>query len=155
MFFAPILIRFLPYIIAATVILGGYAYIQYQDVKLEVARSNILRLEDITKSQDVALKQKDADIERIRALSVEISKKWSVANQETINLKKKLTETKIGESRDLGKLISKDPKIMEDRINRGTRFALRCNEILSGSPILEMDKDNNICPSLIIKRANK
>jgi len=155
MIFAPILIRFLPYIIAATVILGGYAYIQYQNAQLEVARSNIVKLEDITKSQDIALKQKDADIERIRALSVEISKKWSVANQETVNLKKKLTETKLGAPRDLRKLLSTDTNIMEDRINRGTRFALRCNEILSGSPVLETDKDNNICPSLIIKGAKK
>jgi len=155
MIFGPILLRFLPYVLTAIVFFGGYAYIKYQDAKLEVARANVTRLEDIAKAQDLTIKQINADIERMRALNLEISKKWAVANQETTNLKKKLTETKTGESRNLGNLISKDPKIMEDKINRGTRFALRCNEISSGAPVLETDKDNNICPSIIMKGLKK
>ena len=45
-----------------------------------------------------------------------------------------------------------DPKITEAKINQGTIYALRCNEIVTGASLKPEDDTNNVCPDLIKSR---
>ena len=46
-------------------------------------------------------------------------------------------------------MANKKPKEIEDRLNKGTKMALRCNEIATGSPLKPEDNNNTICPELV------
>jgi hypothetical protein len=47
------------------------------------------------------------------------------------------------------------PSIVEEKVNRGSKDALRCNELITGSPLTEDEAAgkvrNNICPTLLPK----
>jgi hypothetical protein len=52
-------------------------------------------------------------------------------------------------------MAAEKPSVVEDKINRGTKDALRCNELLTGSPLTQNEISgkvrNNICPDLLPK----
>ena len=151
-FFAGILGKIIPWAIIGVWVVGGWLLIQHKNTVIELEEEKNSHLIGIVDAKDIEIKQKDADNKHIRELNIEVSKKWSAAISERNTLAKKFTETAAGAPRDFTAIAASDPKKMEEKINRGTRFALRCNEIVTGSPVKETDKDNTICPEAIRKK---
>lgn len=144
--------KFAPWVIIALLAVGGWFLLDYKNTKIELEQQKNAQLIGIVSAKELEIKKKNEDIELIRQLNVEVSKKWAVAVSEKTALQKKFTENSAGKPRDFTAISAADPKVMEDKINRGTRYALRCNEIVTGSPVKETDKDNNICPDLVRKK---
>lgn len=127
---------------------GGIMYVKLLRAELAAAEEAIVKLESVVDAQKLVMEKQAEDIEKIRKISQEMGERFAEANREKADLQKKFNE----QTKKLGSLALTQPKQVEDRINRGTKYALRCNEIVTGAPLEPDDEKNNICPDLIKSR---
>ena len=139
-------------IIAAVILVGvmvsGYFYIQSLRSDIAAALAASQRLEDNIKSKDAQIAKINDDINLILVQSQLLNRELVNAAASVSDLKKRFEEDKRGRQRDLNALAQKAPIAVERAINSGTREALRCNELLTGSPKIANEK-NSICPELV------
>lgn len=138
-----------------TVISSGYFFIQEQAAQIELAKEVQAKMESVIDKQNLAMDNMKADIERMGQVQKELSSSISAAEKDTKALAKKFTEDAEGRERNLAAMAAEKPSIVEEKINRGTKDALRCNELLTGAPLTADEKSgkvrNNICPDLLPK----
>jgi len=142
-------------VVIASVGSGGYFYVQSLRSQLQAAVEAQQKLEDAIAAKELVMKQMQEDFEKIRKINSDLTIKFSNAQRDVSDLEKKFSDAQ-GRQRDFSKAAMQNPKALQDRINRGTQFALRCNEISTGSPLKPEDDKNNICQELIkSKKAEK
>jgi hypothetical protein len=128
-----------------SVISGGYFYIQALQGKLEAAAEVQQRMEGVITQQKMVMEQTQRDLKRMGEINQEVAAKAQAAQNEVNNLSRKMSR--------LDALAKAPPSETEMRVNRGTRDALRCNEIVTGSPLTTDEISgkirNNICRDLI------
>lgn len=134
-----------------SVISGGYFYIEALQGKLEAAAEVQQRLEGVINQQKLVMERNAADLKKMQAINVEVAAQATKAQQEVSALNNKLS-SKLDEV-----VVAKAPPTQtEIKINRGTKDALRCNELVTGSPLttdeLSGKIKNNICPDLIASK---
>lgn len=134
--------------ILLSVVTSGYFYIGTLQAELETAAEARGKLEDAIKAKDLVMESQRKDLELQRQINTKISQDWNEAQKEKRDLEQKFKRVQ-----SLAEAAAKNPSVTEQKINRGTAYALRCNEIVTGSPIVESDKANNICPDLIKMKA--
>ena len=134
-----------------SIVSGGYFYIQALEGKLEAAAEVQQRMEGVIEQQKMVLEQNQKDIEKMQEINSNVAKVAEDAQVEANALRNKF-------SRFSG-LAKNNPGEAEMRINRGTKDALRCNEIVTGSRLtadeISGKIQNNICPELIKTKAPK
>lgn len=145
--------RYWSYLAVAVLLAGivGVGYFYYKDTQHTI---QILTQENANLKTEVQLqKQAIESLQNDIKLSAEVLKQtyseMDIARQEAALLAKKLQE------HDLGFLASQHPELVQSLINNGTAEALRCFEILSGSPLTAAEKAatkpsqiNEACPTL-------
>jgi hypothetical protein len=142
-------------VIIAAIGSGGYFYVQSLRHQLQISIETQQKLEDALQAKDMIISKMKEDIDNIRKINVEINSRFLSAQKDVSDLEKKFRDAQ-GRQRDLEKIAKEQPKVLQDRINRGTKFALRCNEIATGAPLKPEDDTNNICQELIkSKKENK
>jgi uncharacterized protein HemX len=142
-------------VVIASVGSGGYFYVQSLRHQLQAAVEAQQKLEDAIAAKELVMNKMKEDIENIRKINAELNTKFANAQRDVNDLEKKFRDSE-GRLRDFSKSAAQNPKALQDRINRGTKFALRCNEISSGAPLKPEDDANNICQELIkSKKAEK
>lgn len=139
--------------IVFAVLTGGYIYVQKLHSDLRAAAVENARLEDSIKAKDAAMEQLKQDLENMNKIRSDLDLKLRDAEKEVIELEKRFNESANGKDRDIGLIAKEKANAVELRINRGTRDALRCNEIVTGSPLTNDEKSgkirNSICPDLL------
>lgn len=138
----------LVFVVLAAVSSGGYFYVQSLRHQLQAAVEAQQKLEDVIKARDLVMKKQQEDLENIRKVNIELNNKFNNAQRDVSDLQKKFRESN-GRARNIGDMANKKPKEIEDRLNKGTKMALRCNEIATGSPLKPDDDKNTICPELV------
>lgn len=140
-----------------SVMSGGIIYVQMLRMDLQIARENQAKLEDVVASQKAVMEQTNRDIEKMREINSNLNVEMRSAQRDVSDLERKFREGPGGKPRDVGSMAMKDPQKLQDKINRGTHLALRCNEIATGSPLTEDERSgkerNSICPELIKQAA--
>ena len=126
-----------------------YFYVQSLRSELRAEAEGRTKLESVVDAQKQVMDRVTASIELMREVNARVALEIASVRADNRDLEKKFTETSAGKRRDLDTLASKKPKLIETRINNGTREALRCNEIATGSPVLPEDRANKICPGLV------
>lgn len=130
-----------------TVISSGYFYIQALQGKLEAAAEIQQRMEGVIEQQKVVLEKQQEDVRKMQQLNNEMAKKFSDTQQEVAQLNQKFA------NRDLAASSLKNPDETEMKVNRGTKDALRCNELITGAILTTDEKTgkirNGICNDLI------
>jgi hypothetical protein len=126
----------------------GYLYVQNLMYKLEISEQNQQKLQIAIEERDLIIEKMKIDFDKMRKINEELNDKFSIAEKDIINLQKRFNSSK-DKPRDFNKIAQKNAKELQERINIGTKFALRCNEISTGSPIRPEDDNNNICQELI------
>ncbi len=130
-----------------SVISGGYFYIQALQGKLEAAAEVQQRMEGVITQQKMVMEQQQADMKKMQAINAEVAKVAQQAQNDVNALNRKFQQ------RDLAMSAAKKPAEVEVRVNRGTRDALRCNELVTGAPLtpdeLSGKVRNNICQNVI------
>jgi uncharacterized protein (UPF0333 family) len=135
--------------ILISIVSGGYFYIQALEGKLEAAAEVQQRMEGVINQQKLVMERNADDLKKMRNLNIEVATQANRAQQELSALNSKLTK--------LDEVVVKAPPTQtEIKINRGTKDALRCNEIVTGSPLTTAEFSgkikNNICPELIASK---
>lgn len=138
-----------------TIISSGYFFIKEQAAQLELAKEVQAKMESVIEKQGLAMDNMKADMERMGQVQKELSGSISAAEKDNKALAKKFTEDAEGRERNLAAMAAEKPSVVEEKINRGTKDALRCNELLTGAPLTADEKSgkvrNNICPDLLPK----
>jgi uncharacterized protein YoxC len=128
-----------------SVVSGGYFYIQALQGKLEAAAEVQQRMESVIDQQKIVMEQTQRDLKLMNQINQDVAEKAQAAQNEVNNLSRKLSR--------LDGLSKAPPSETEMRVNRGTRDALRCNEIVTGSPLTSDELSgkikNNVCNDLI------
>jgi hypothetical protein len=136
-----------------SIISGGYFYIKSLQSELALAAEVQQKLEDNIKAKDAAMDQMKKDVENMNRIQGELSGKLKEAEATSSDLAKRFNVDKNGNERNIGRLAAEKPTEIEGKVNQGTKDALRCNEIITGSPLTDDEKSgkvkNNICPKLI------
>ena len=136
-----------------TVMTSGYFYIMALQGKLEAAAEIQQRMEGVITQQKIVLEKQQEDVRKMQELNTEMSTKFSQTQQEVSQLNQKFN------NRDLAGSSLKNPEEYEMKVNRGTKDAMRCNELVTGSPLTTEEKSgkvkNGICANLIKELSTK
>jgi len=136
-----------------SVISGGYFYIQSLRSDLKLAAEVRGKLEDSIKAKDAAMEQTRRDLENMNRIQSDLNGRLRAAENTSNELARRFNVDRNGNERNLGRIAGERPAVVEVRINRGTRDALRCNEIITGSPLTEDERNgkvrNSICQDLL------
>jgi hypothetical protein len=128
-----------------SVVSGGYFYIQALEGKLEAAAEVQQRMEGVITQQKMVMEQQQADMKKMQSINAEVARVAQQAQNDVNTLSRKMSR--------LDNLAKAPPSETETRVNRGTRDALRCNELVTGSPLTADEKSgrvrNTICNDLI------
>lgn len=132
--------------IAGFVALGGIAfYYHYQALKSDLAleKANNQVLHGTIDAQKMVIDDQQNSMRKMQQITNETQKRFTAAEKAKNDLAKRLN------SSNLKDMALKDPKLTQDKVNRGTAYALRCNEIVTGDAIRPEDAGNTICPELV------
>jgi len=137
----------LPLILGGVMLAGGatgYFYIQSLQMELQVAAEVQGKLTDAIVAKDLVMKTFREDLERQQNINKNMVDQFAEAQKAKKELEQKFRRVEI-----LAEGAAQNPLAIEAKINRGTAYALRCNEISTGSPVVESDKQNTICQDII------
>lgn len=127
---------------------GGYLYIQMLEAKLEAQEQKTQRAMEVVEEQKVSMDKLQADIQKMNEVQKQLNQKVLVAEQNVVNLNNKFDTDSSGKARDIGRKAIEDPVKWSIKINRATKDALRCNELVTGAQPLP-DEVNGQCPDLV------
>jgi hypothetical protein len=135
---------------------GGWTYMEklradnhVLQINQEVLKENELKLNDAIAEQQAVIVEKQRQAEQIQTANAALRTETSRLNSEKKNLAKKLGR------HELDILAQNKPGLVARVINRASDNALRCFEVLTGSPLthdeLQADKPslyNRECPTI-------
>lgn len=144
----------LPLILGAGLLLasgGGYLYISKLRAEMQLQAEVNGQLTDAIAAKDEVMQAQQEDLTKQLDINRNISNQWKASQKEKTEL-----EEKFKKAEGLAAAAVANPADIEMRINRGTEYALRCNEIATGALLRDSDKDNTICQDqIMIKRGVK
>jgi len=129
--------------IAAVGLVVGYFYVANLQLKVKNAELEKATLHSVIDAQKLQIDDTAKSIAKMGQINTRINQDFQKAQKESADLRKKLDSTRL---RELG---ATDPKLLEQKVNRGTQNALRCNELASGAELVPSDAGNPICPDLV------
>lgn len=115
---------------------------------LVVSKENETKLMNALKTQAEVLRNKELEYASIVQLSSGLRSIAQKQSQEIKKLSNKLNTKSNGSSRDLGAIARIKPALIQKIANNATKDANRCLEIVSGSPVLT-NEVNNECKDLV------
>jgi len=128
---------------------GAYTYVTNLQKTAEIHRLNAERLEVAVAQNEEALRVQKENYEALQKNLEEVNEEFQAARAQNSVLTTKLAE------HDLNALAAERPDSITRLVNRGTKNAGRCFEILSGAPLNDKEKEaksaksfNNECPWL-------
>lgn len=127
---------------------GAWFYVQTIRAELDAANERTARAMDVVNEQAATLDKLQEDIKLIQNITQELGKKMADAEKSVVDLSNKFDVDSQGRTRDIGKEIIQDPVKWSKKINRATKDALRCNELVTGAQPLP-DEVNGQCPDLV------
>jgi septal ring factor EnvC (AmiA/AmiB activator) len=132
---------------------SGVFYVQKLQADLKLAAEENARLEDSIRAKDAAMAQIRRDLENMAKIQTELNEQLRAAEEATTELAKRFNVNPNGKERNIGLIAGEKPELIESRINRATRDALRCNELVTGAQLTNDEKNkkvrNSICPELL------
>jgi hypothetical protein len=151
--FSKIGIKLAIILVVLCVLVAGKFYIQQLQAELGMAAERQARMSDVITGQQKAMDAVQNNIKEMQATQNELNGKVQEAEQGRRSLETKFNQTKDGQTRDLGLAANKEPERVEESINRGTKDAGRCNELVGGSSLTAEEKSgkvkNSICPDML------
>ncbi len=128
---------------------GAYTYVTNLQKTSEIHRLNAERLEVAVAQNEEALRVQKENYEALQKNLEEVNEEFQAARAQNSVLTTKLAE------HDLNALAAERPDSITRLVNKGTKNAGRCFEILSGAPLNDKEKEaksaksfNNECPWL-------
>lgn len=149
------IIKYVAILLSILIVAAGLWYVMNLKADLAISRENNAKLEQGIESQKLLMQQMREDIAEIQRVNKELHELANTQRAEVEALSNKFSQDARGQSRDFGSLAKEKPGLIERLINRGTRNAMRCLEIASGSPRTKEELEavtssqiNKECPSI-------
>lgn len=141
------------FLVASSLVTTGWFYVKNLQSELKLAAERQARMDDVITSQKQAMDVVQRDLARMQTTQRELNTKIQEAEAANRELENKFNRGSNGRQRNFAELANKEPEKVEESINRGTKDALRCNELVTGSPLTDDEKAgkvrNTICPNLL------
>lgn len=141
------------FLIVSSLATTGWFYVKNLQGELKLAAEKQARMDDVINAQKQAMDVVQKDLARMQTTQRELNTKIQEAEAANRELENKFNRTSSGRQRNFAELANKEPAKVEESINRGTKDALRCNELVTGSPLTNDEKAgkvrNTICPGLL------
>ena len=132
-------------------IAGAGMYVVKLRADNAILKANQIQLEQSIKSQAKVLAQQKQDFKEIMEANKEMNILVKNLQQDLRSLDKRFNK----KNRDIGKIATKKPTLVEKIINNASERAKRCVEIASGAPLTEAEINatkkseiNPECPAL-------
>ena len=134
-------------LVVSCVMVTGYFYIQALQGKLEAAAEVQQRQEGVIDQQQKVLDRNAEDMRKMQQINKDLSESFT-------NTQSKLSEMNAKfDKYNLAEKAAANPTDAENRVNRGTVDALRCNELVTGAKLTADEKSgkvkNSICGELV------
>lgn len=137
------------------IVVGAGWWITGLRADLAVRENNEKILKESVKAQQEAIKEIQADQNRITVVNAELRATMKAQDRDLTDMRNRFNTNAKGEARDFGKTAATKPQSAERAVNRGTMNAYRCLELASGAPLTEAERNaikpseiNKECPSL-------
>lgn len=144
------IIRLLIILAIVGILASGVWYAINLKADLATSEANNRSLVEATREQTSLIEQIKQDVIAMQQANVDLQQQNERQRRDVETLNSKFSK------RDFGALAAERPAVVEKLINRGTKNALRCVELASGSPLTEIERAaktpmeaNRECPSLI------
>ena len=151
-------IRAIAILVIVVIIAAAGWYVTSLKADLAVSLENTKKMTDAVQAQQELITQIKAEQAAINKINSELTGVIKAQQQDMNSLRDRFNTSADGTKRDFGKLAAEKPAIVEKAINTGTKNALRCIELASGSPLTEGEKNgtetNKECPSLLNPTTN-
>tara|TARA_B000000557_G_scaffold197469_1_gene162756 strand:- start:820 stop:1332 length:513 start_codon:yes stop_codon:yes gene_type:complete len=139
------------YLMIISVFAGIIGYVMTLRADNAILKSNAVKMELANSNLEKTLQSQKEDFNKIIEANKQMNILINNLKDDLENLDKRFNKN----GRDIGKLATKKPGLVEDVINRATDRAKRCVEIASGSPLTEQELQatkkseiNPECPSI-------
>lgn len=143
-------IRMILTVVVVAVIAGGIWHVTNLKADLAISEANNRQLVEATRDQHMLIAQIKQDVAAMQQANAELQQQNARQRRDVETLNSKFTR------HDFGALAAEKPAVVEKLVNRGTKNALRCLALASGSPLTEIERAaktpmeaNRECPSLI------
>jgi chromosome segregation ATPase len=127
---------------------GLWFYVQHLQTQVQLERANSALAQQALKDTKATVDGLREDVKVMGESVVKLTGAFAEARKDVQNLEKRFTETKTGKERDIENLAAKHPLLIEKAINNGSKEAMRCNELVTGSAPQPGEK-NSLCPKLV------
>jgi flagellar biosynthesis/type III secretory pathway M-ring protein FliF/YscJ len=152
-FLSGIQAKFIAAVIIILMLVAAWFYVKHLESSLEASKAQLARMEDVVSSQKLAIDNLNRDVIRMNKVQNDYGEKVKGFDKSYDRLEDKFNTTKSGKPRDLNKIANKKPTAFEKIINKASKDAARCNEIVTGSPLTLAEKSgkvkNSVCPELL------
>lgn len=139
--------------ILAAIMISGFFYIKSLRSELNAMNQVVADLKSVVDAKEKQLDKIQTDVRHMNEIQSSLNTQLGEIQNESTSLRKKFEEDARNRARDLKAIAAKKPVLVERAINTGTHDSLRCNEIVTGSPITEDEKSgkvkNTICQELL------
>lgn len=140
-------------LVLSSVLLAGWYYVKSLQAEVKAAAVREAQYKSLIAAKEEETKAIKRDLNSVILSQRKLSNDLKVARSNVVALEKRFEQKKSGEPRDLRADALANPTGVENAINRGTKDALRCGELMTGSPLSEQEKSgkvkNTICPDLV------
>lgn len=140
---------------AIVAVLAGLYYITGLRADLAVSQMNVETLQTAVNNQAKVIQQIQVEQTRIREITNVLGEVAKNNANDTHALRERFEQSSSGTPRDLGRIASNRPSLVERVINNASDNALRCLEIASGAALTERERNatkpseiNPGCPAL-------
>lgn len=127
--------------------LSGFFYVRWLQAELDLSKANQAKLEVALVVEKETRERTEKEFEKIRALNIKLNTDFMSAQKDVNDLRRKFAEQE-----RLIRLAQQRPNLVRERLNNATKHALRCNELVTGAPLLPEDDSNTICPETVKSR---
>lgn len=137
------------------IVAGGLFYISNLKADLAISKENQSKLQQSIQDQKAVIESVIQDSEDINRANLELNAKIQDQQKQLVSLQEKFNQSANGNPRDFGFIAYRKPKLIERLVNKGSKNAMRCLQIASGSPLTEEEisattasQANSECPEL-------
>lgn len=128
----------------AGILISGYFYIKVLKNDIDELKLENGLLTNSIQEQQIVINTMESDVKLIKKTNKELNETSYNQQLEIIKLKKTFNTKSNGESRDLGKLAEKKPKLIQNIVNSGTLEVNRCFELITGAELTKGETNETI-----------
>lgn len=138
-------------VIVAVIGAIGYLYMDNKAVKanLKAAVEVQQQLKDTVNADQLEITKTKAAIVEQQTITQDLSSKNTILDTNLAKLQGAMSIVVNGQKIDLQIAAKQQPTLVEQKINQGTKNALRCDELATGAIPVTADATNPACPELV------